>query len=248
MAILVTRPFPDSEATAAKLRARGYDVLLAPILKFEPVAFGDDGEMDYDAVIVTSANAIRAAAPQLQQRGWLKLPAFAVGEKTASCARDAGFSKVTAAEGDAVSLVDLVRQSARSKALKKRASLLYLAGTELSRDLAGELGEYGFNVVTRTTYRMATVLGLPRDVCDAFAADRIEAVLHYSLRSARAFLDASRAEGVEISALAILQCCLSEPIAAVLREAGAAQAAVAASPDEKALFDALERALRTRLA
>jgi uroporphyrinogen-III synthase len=245
MAILVTRPFPDGEATAAKLRARGYDVLLAPILKFEPVAFGDDGETDYDAVIVTSANAIRAAAPQLQQRGWLKLPAFAVGEKTASCAHDAGFAKVTVASGDAVSLVDLIR---RSKALRKHASLLYLAGTELSVDLAGKLGEHGFNVVTQTTYRMATVLGLPRDVCDAFAADRIEAILHYSRRSARAFLDASRAEGVEISALAILQCCLSESIAAALREAGAAHAAVAASPDEKALFDALERALRPRLA
>ena len=245
MTILITRPFPDSEATAGSLRARGYDVLLAPVLKFEPVAFGDDGETNYDAVIVTSANAIRAAASQLQQRGWLELPVFAVGEKTARCARDAGFTKVTAADGDAVSLLDLIR---RSKALRKQASLLYLAGTELTRDLASDLGEHGFNVVTQTTYRMAPVLRLPRDVCDGFAADRIEAVLHYSLRSARSFLDATRAEGVEISALAVLQCCLSEPIAAVLREAGAAQVAVAASPDESALFGALERALRPRLA
>jgi uroporphyrinogen-III synthase len=33
-----------------------------------------------------------------------------------------------------------------------------------------------------------------------------------------------------------------------LREAGAAQVAVAAAPDENALFETLERALRTRLA
>jgi uroporphyrinogen-III synthase len=73
-------------------------------------------------------------------------------------------------------------------------------------------------------------------------------VLHYSRRSARAFLDAARDEGVEISALAIPHCCLSEAVADVLREAGASQVLVAATPDETALFDTLERALRTRLA
>ncbi|MFX8410426.1 hypothetical protein ABTL60_19345, partial [Acinetobacter baumannii] len=69
-----------------------------------------------------------------------------------------------------------------------------------------------------------------------------------SRRTARAFLEAARGEGVEISALAIPQCCLSENVAGVLREAGATQVAVAASPDENALFETLERALRTRLA
>ncbi len=37
----------------------------------------------------------------------------------------------------------------------------------------------------------------------------IEAVLHYSQRSARAFLEAARADGVEITALAVPQCCIS---------------------------------------
>ena len=86
---------------------------------------------------------------------------------------------------------------------------------------------------------------MPREVCDAFAANGIEAVLHYSRRSARAFLEAARAEGVEISALAVPHCCLSPKIAAILREAGA-QVFSAASADEKALFAALERALRSQ--
>lgn len=248
MAILVTRPHPDSEATAAALRARGYEVLSAPVLKFEPVALRDDIETDYGAVIVTSANAIRALAPQLQDSPLLTLPLFAVGERTASAARDAGFDKVIVAGGDAAMLRDCVLASVRSKTLKKGATLLYLAGADLSRDLAGELTARGFEVVTQTTYRMAPVAGLPRDVCDGFAGNGIEAVLHYSRRSARAFLDAARAEGVEISALAVPQCCLSETIASALREAGATQLMVASSPDENALFDALERALRPRLA
>ncbi|MGY4432073.1 uroporphyrinogen-III synthase [Bradyrhizobium sp. F1.13.1] len=248
MSILVTRPHPDNEATSENLRARGHVVLLAPVLKFEPVAFHGESETSYSAVIVTSANAIRAVAPQLQDLGLLELPLFAVGEHTAAAARDAGFAEVIVAGGDGAALRDKVMQSARDKRLKKKGTLLYLAGADLSRDLGGELSAEGFNVVTHTTYRMAPVKLLPRDVCEGFAAHGIRAVLHYSRRSARAFLEAARGEGVEISALAIPQCCLSETVAGVLREAGASQVLVAATPDENALFDTLERALRTRLA
>src|SRR5690242_15000488 len=104
MAILVTRPHPDNETTALALRARGFDVHLAPLLKFEPVAFQDAGETKYGGVIVTSANAIRAIVPQLAELNLLKLPLFAVGEHTAAAAREAGFVDVIVAGGDAAAL------------------------------------------------------------------------------------------------------------------------------------------------
>ena len=248
MAVLVTRPHPDSEISAEALRGRGFEVLLAPMLRFEPLAFSDDAEVDYGAVIATSANALRAIEPQLAASRLTKLPLFAVGERTASLARKAGFSNVIAAQGDAAGLRDLVLECVRARALKKASVLLYLAGADLSRDLAGELGERGFSVVTQTTYRMIPVASLPRAVCDAFAGNAIEAVLHYSRRSARAFLQAVRADGVEISALAIPHYCISPAVAAILRDAGANQVMVAASPDEKALLEALVRALRPGLA
>src|ERR1700680_2639797 len=101
MAVLVTRPHPDAEATASALRAKGLEVLLAPMLRFEPVAFHDDEDAGYGAVIVTSANALRGLAPHLQElhlrephtqaSRLLELPLFAVGEHTASAARRAGF-------------------------------------------------------------------------------------------------------------------------------------------------------------
>jgi uroporphyrinogen-III synthase len=98
--------------------------------------------------------------------------------------------------------------------------------------------------MTHATYKMSPVTNLPRDVCEAFAANQIEAVLHYSQRSARAFIDAARAAGVEISALAVPQCCISAAVASVVRDAGAGRVTVAESPDENALFRALGRALR----
>ena len=248
MAVLVTRPHPDDEATASALAARGFEVLRAPMLRFEPVPFHDDADARYGAVIVTSANALRGIAPHLADSRLLKLPLFAVGEHTASAARSAGFGEVIAAKGDAGVLRDLVLAGVKSKQLKKGSTLLYLAGADLARDLAGELGEKRFTVVTHTTYRMVPAASLPREICDAFVANQVEAVLHYSRRSARAFLDAARAGGVEISALALPQCCISAAVASILRDAGATQVTAAASADENALFEALGRALRPRLA
>lgn len=243
MAILVTRPAPDNERTAATLRARGHDVLLAPMLRFEPVAFHLDPDRKLSALIVTSANALRALADHPEQTRLLTLPVFAVGERTAQAAREAGFADVTAAGGDASSLRELVLAQARARHLKKTQCLLYLAASDRARDLGDDLGARGFDVATVIAYRMAMIDDLPATASAAFAAGTIEAVLHYSARSARAFLAAIRLAGVEISALGLPHCCISEAVATVLRDGGATQVAVARVPDEDAMVEALARAL-----
>ena len=203
MAVLLTRPHPDSEASAARLRDKGFEVLLAPMLRFEAVGLQDDPEGQYDGVIVTSANALRAIESQLPGSRLLKLPLFTVGEHSSSTARGMGFRKVISADGDTAALRERVLKSVRDKELKKKSRLLYLAGADVTRDLVSELGANGIEVVPQTTYRMAALSTLPREVCEAFAANRVQAVLHYSRRSAAAFLQAVRAEGIEISALAL---------------------------------------------
>ena len=243
MAVLVTRPHPDNEATAATLRGRGFEVLLAPMLRYEALAFQDEADSRYGAVIVTSANALRGLEQHPSGQELLKLPLFAVGERTAQAARRAGFVNVITA-GDVAGLREAVTARAKAKELKKSSPLLYLAGADLAHDLGGDLGERGFTVVTLTTYRMIPVETLTREASDGFAASRIEAVLHYSRRSARSFLEAARDAGVEITALAIPQCCISEAVASVVRDAGATQVLTARAPDENALLEALGRALR----
>lgn len=243
MSVLVTRPSPDHARTIDALRARGFAALLAPMLRFEPVALPPDLDHDVSAVILTSANAVRAMRPQLAGSALRDLPLFAVGEQTAAAARAAGFTNVMSADGDSGDLSDLIKVSAKKRIIGAGATLLYLAGADMSRDLASEL--HGFHVVTQTVYRMTQVKTLPRDICDAFAVHGVSAVLHYSRRSAQAFVAAARGDGVEISALAVPQCCLSASIAEVLREAGAAQVTVAETPDETALLEGLARALRS---
>lgn len=244
VAVLVTRPTPDHAATAATLRGMGFEVLLAPMLRFEPVAFEQNDDARFDAVLVTSVNALRAVAETSVRQRWLTTPLYAVGERTAQAARDMGFTSVMAASGNGASLRDLVVARSRGKALKKSAKLLYLAAADRAVNLDDELSAFGFEVVTVTTYRMIATPDLPTDVCDAFTAGGIDAVLHYSGRSARAFVAAARAAGLEIMALAVPHYCLSANVGAVLREAGATQVAVAGAPDEDALLDALARAPR----
>lgn len=247
MAVLLTRPHPDNEDSAARLRARGLKVLLAPMLRLEPIGLSEAPRGHYDAVIVTSANALRAIEPQLARTDLTSRPLFAVGERTAAAARRMGFGDVIAAGGDSALLRDCVLESAQAEALPATSRLLYLTGADLSRDLVGELAAHGIEVVAETTYRMIALATLPAAARAAFAANDVEAVLHYSGRSAAAFLEAVRKEGLEISALAVPQCVMSAHVAAILHEAGAAKVNVAASADENALFEALDRALRSRL-
>src|SRR5437870_4476679 len=124
MAVLVTRPSPDNDRSAAALRAQGFEVLLAPMLRFERVALPGDLGSEFGAVIITSGNALRAVAPQLKDSPLKRLPLFAVGEQTASAARDAGFVKVIVAEGDSAALRDLVAASAKQRVIRKRDTLL----------------------------------------------------------------------------------------------------------------------------
>src|SRR5260370_41296441 len=101
MAVLVTRPHPDDETTAASLRARGFDVLLAPMLRFEPAAVHEDMNARYSADIVTSANALRGIEPHLKRHRMLELPLYALGQHTAAAARRAGVTDAGSASADA---------------------------------------------------------------------------------------------------------------------------------------------------
>ena len=83
MRVLVTRPEPDGERTAAKLRARGAEVLLAPLLQIEPFRDVALGNGPWVALALTSANAVPAITQHPRRGELLALPAYVVGQRTA---------------------------------------------------------------------------------------------------------------------------------------------------------------------
>jgi uroporphyrinogen-III synthase len=224
MRLLVTRPEADAARTADALRARGLEVVVAPLLRIEPVNAEFGGP--FDAVLMTSANAARAIAAHPRAPELFSLPCLTVGDRSAEAARAAGFTRVESADGALPDLVRLVTQR------HTNGRLLYLAG----EDRAGEFSSHGVAVETAVVYRAVAVEQLPPDVARA----QLDGVLHYSRRSAATLLRLAEKAGALNAVLGLAHYCLSAEVAAPLRAAGAQRIAVAASPTESALLTLLK--------
>ena len=228
MRLLVTRPEPDGERTAQALRARGHAVVLAPLLRTEPVAFALPDQA-FGAVVLTSANAARAVAAHRSLARLVALPAFAVGRRTAEAARAVGFRDVRSADGDKADLGDLLRAQFGAE----RAPLLYLAG----EDRAGEISAGGLVVHTAVVYRAVKAECFEPPVAAALGEGALDGVLHFSARSAEAYLACAARGGIDDRAIAPVHYCLSRQVVAPLTAAGAAAVRIAARPDEAALLE-----------
>ncbi len=233
MRIAVTRALDDSERSATALRACGHEVLVAPLMRVEPVA-ADIGT-SWAAVIITSANAPGAIAAHPARAALIKLPLFAVGRRSAEAARAAGFTKIATAGGDVRDLVRLIVARCTDAA----GPLLYLAGEDRTSDLIGELTARGIAAEMVVVYRVATA-PFPPALIAALKGGEIDAVLHYSKRSAENYLEGARQAKISAQALAVRHVCLSAQIAEPLAAAGISHISIAKRPDEAALMAALE--------
>jgi uroporphyrinogen-III synthase len=230
--LLVTRPEPEGARTAARLRARGHEVRLVPLLRIEPVAGARFGAGPWSGIVFTSANAVRAVATHRRFRELAGLPAYAVGARTREAAVAAGFAQTASAEGDVDALARLIAATTGDAGLP----LIYFAGSDLAGDLAGALGRVGQAVETVIAYRAVAVDDFDADLRAAIADGEIDAVLHYSARTASAYVAAAKAAGLTESAMKIRHLCLSSQVARPLAASGAGAVLVAAAPNEEALL------------
>jgi uroporphyrinogen-III synthase len=218
---------------AAALRARGHQTLVAPVLCMERMLF-EIADQPYAAVIMTSANAARVIAENPARAALLALPAFTVGEHTARAAAAAGFHSVLCAHGDRNELARMVRDWCGGK----DARLLYLAGEARAADL--NLAPAVAEIVTAVIYRMIAVERFPEQVETALANRQIDAVLHFSRRSAEAFIACVGRAGALDHARTLLHFCLSRQVAQPLADIGIDGIRIAAHPDEGTLIRMLD--------
>jgi len=147
MRILVTRPPAAAARTAQRLRERGHDILIAPLLDIapshEPMPAGA-----WDALVLTSENAL-VALPDPPAF----VPVLAVGDRTAAAAEQAGFTDVRSAEGDRHALALLAQEG-----LPPGSRLLIVAGRDRKDDLAPRLREAGHEVTLATGRSVAMTI------------------------------------------------------------------------------------------
>jgi uroporphyrinogen-III synthase len=230
--ILVTRPEPDGERTAQKLRARGCDVLLGPVLRIRHLEEADLGAGPWDAVAMTSANAAHAIERHPRRSQITRLPVLTVGRRTAEAAGAVGFTDIASANGNEHALAHLIGAH-----IARGNIILYLAGEDRAGDLATAVMPHGVRVETVVVYRAVPAERLPEPATAALRAEGVNGVLHFSRRSAVIYLDCARAAGVLDSALKPFHYCLSNAVAEPLVAAGASRVMVAQSPEENALLD-----------
>jgi uroporphyrinogen-III synthase len=198
MRVLVTRPAEDSARTADALRAAGHDAVVVPLFDIQPIAHTVPKHVD--AFIATSANALRHA--------WLTpvhstTPVYTVGDATAAVAEQAGFSSIHSARGDSADLATLVRG-----ALKANARIGYFAGIPRQDDALQALSDQ-FTLLTLETYRTLAAIRLPDAISSGLISGHVDAVLHFSPRSAQIFDDLVEEAGLFVEADRILHVFIS---------------------------------------
>lgn len=229
MRVLVTRPYDDAERTAAELKARGHDAVIAPLLE---IRFRDGPQLALDgvqAILATSANGARALARRTPRRD---IPVFAVGAQTAEAARHAGFKTVKSADGDAAALA----KAAARWASPTGGALFHAAGAQTKGGLAERLRASGFTVLCETLYEAVPVTVLPPIAADALRQGTLDAALFYSPRSARTFAEAVTRAGLAASCAGLEALCISQATADGLTPLSFRKIRVAARPDQDALL------------
>jgi uroporphyrinogen-III synthase len=218
--VWVTRAEPGAAATAERLRQRGHEPLVAPLLVVRPLADAPIDLTDVAALAFTSVNGVQAFA-RLQDRR--DLPVYAVGEATAAAARAAGFSEVVASDGGVEALGRRIVEARKGKG----GVVLHPTAAEPAGDLVGDLTGAGAPARAVAVYETLAVEPSPAPAAD------VEAVLIHSPRAARvlaASLDPGRAGTMD--AYALSPAC-AEPLASI----GFRRLAIPPTPRDEALLD-----------
>ena len=219
--VWVTRTEPGAQATAGRLRAMGFEPLVAPLLEVRALPGGPIDLAGVGALAFTSANGVAAFADRSAERA---LPVFAVGAATAAVAIEAGFAAVISAGGDVAALAPVIAARAPFT-----GEVLHPGPAEPAGDLVGALAALG--VPARAMPLYETVASAP-DARTIAVIPRLAAVLLHSPRAARVL--AAHLQDHSAPLLAAL--CLSEAVAAPLRASGLASVRPAPAPTEEALL------------
>ncbi|MBK6708435.1 MAG: uroporphyrinogen-III synthase [Sphingomonadales bacterium] len=219
MKILIIRPQPGNDASAARAREAGFEPVQLPFFAIRPRLWDAPDPAHFDALLVTSANAVRHAGAALS--AYRALPLHAVGRNTADIAAAAGLPIASIGEGGVAQAVNAAR-------LARHKRLLWLAGADQTDFVAPP----DVQIETRITYSSEPAQ-LPADVAGIIASADIIAL--HSARAASSF--AEIADSGALSRDQIRIAAFSKTIADAAGT-GWRGVAIAERPDDQALLSA----------
>lgn len=121
-------------------------------------------------------------------------------------------------------------------------ALLHLSGEQVTEGLAEPLAKAGFALGRQVVYRAVAADALTPATVEAVAARQLDAVLLFSPRTARIFVELIGSHGLREPITRVAAICLSAAVAQPCREIAWGAVHVAARPELGALLEALEAA------
>ncbi|TPW27756.1 uroporphyrinogen-III synthase [Pararhizobium mangrovi] len=240
MRVLVTRPEPDAQRTAERLRAAGFEPIVLPVSRRvgDPAALEAAVSRPVCALALTSRNAARvlAEAPAARE-AWHALPVFTVGEGTAAAAREAGFDDIVTSGGTGEALAATI---ARLGVARETAPLAYCAGRPRSVVLEGRLAAFRVPFIAIDCYAMESVRHSAQALeAMLFDGGAVEAAVFYSAESAKRFFALLRHADLSDRFAPLCIPCMSERVAAAVPERFRAAVCLAERPEEGHLLEIL---------
>ena len=182
MHILLTRPLDDSLDMIIRFKTLGHKVSHLPLLKIIPIEHESINYSDFNAIIFTSANAIKYLDTKNIDKNIL---CFCVGNATEKKAKSVGFQKVFTAGGNVSNLKEIIYQNFDPSDGK----IVYISGEFLSKDLDKELLKGGFDVEKVINYTTKHNQVFDEKFIKALKLDIPQMVYIYSQNSAISFLN-----------------------------------------------------------
>lgn len=224
--VLVTRAAHQAGKLSDALRAKGAEPVEVPILEigpphdFAPLDQALERLSDYDWLVLTSANTVRAIVERSGAVGTLlrlseNVRVAAIGSATAEAARQAGFHVAVVPEKYvAESLVEALRSQ---QAIGKK---ILLARAAVARDVIPDaLRSAGAIVEVVDAYRNRMPEGAPEQLREALAAG-IDAATFTSSSSVLHLADAAGAAGLAFPLAGVAAISIGPITSQTLREAG----------------------------
>lgn len=225
MRVLVTRSLPDAPATAHDLALHGIETVLTPLFDAGYLT-PEIPEKNYQAAVFTSRHAARQFRAHYKA---LSIPAFCVGNQTASLLYGSNFSDIHSADGDRVALYRMIHTMLQDR----RRPLLRLHG-ELEHDpLTDDLLADGFDVTCVGLYHMIPNAERDQAVIDTLRTTSFDGICFYSPRTAAHFAALMKKEGLAEACRPLTAWCISNNTRAVLDQIPFRKVLIAAHPTHR---------------
>ncbi len=237
MHLILTRPLADGGRLKARLESMGHTASIVPLLTIKIDREAAIADKPWQAVAITSANALSALSVIGFRESLKAVPVFAVGPASASLARKTGFADVRQADGD----LDALQKTMRQSLTPGKGPILYLTGQVRSGDLAASLGSAGFSVDRVELYDAVATTHLPSHAKKIIRSGKADGVVLYSARTADIWLQLVRQSGLQTKAERLVHFCLSPAVAEKIRSGPGRNVPVviSAKPGDDAMLQAI---------